>query len=83
MSFVTYILYSDSLQKYHIDQTNDIDLSVQQHNAGRVKHTKNGVPWILIDSYEFESRARAKEQELKIKSRGVLKFLEDLEMKKK
>lgn len=47
-AYVAYILYSCSLGKYYIGQTNDLDKRLQQHNAGHGKYTKHGAPWDLI-----------------------------------
>jgi putative endonuclease len=67
--FTVYILYSKSRDQYYIGQTEDITRRLAQHNAGYSKTTKSGIPWELLYSEEYQSRAEAfrREQELKSK----------------
>ena len=78
--FCVYILFSESLKKYYIGQTKDLDLRFQQHNAGLSKYTKNGVPWRQVKHFEVKSRSEAVKLERKIKSRGAKRYLENIGM---
>ncbi|WP_211315893.1 GIY-YIG nuclease family protein [Maribacter polysiphoniae] len=51
MEFVVYILYSESLGKYYVGQTNNIQKRLITHNRGGKKYTSKGRPWILIKTY--------------------------------
>ena len=42
-----YIIYSESRDKYYVGCTENLSNRIEQHNAGRNKSTKSGVPWIV------------------------------------
>ena len=79
MPFYTYILQSELKSKYYTGQTQDIDKRLERHNAGKVKSTKNGIPWKLVTYFEFSTRKEAVIKEQQIKNRGVKRFLLDLQ----
>ena len=68
MKFYVYILYSNSLEKHYIGQTNDIDKRLARHNAGYENFTKTGIPWQLKYFTEVETRSEAVKLERKIKN---------------
>jgi putative endonuclease len=76
--YVTYILYSSSLGKYYIGQTDDFEKRFKQHNSGQSKFTKQGVPWNLVWQMEFFSRSEAVKLETQIKKRGAQRYLENI-----
>ncbi|MBK6264680.1 GIY-YIG nuclease family protein [Marivirga sp. S37H4] len=78
MSFQVYILYSKKLGQYYVGQTSDIEERLIRHNLGHGKHTRKGVPWILVWSIEVADRSEAMKLETKIKKRGAARFLKDL-----
>ena len=75
--FRVYILYSDSLRKYYVGQTKDLDRWIEEHNRGKTSFTAKGVPWKIIWSNEFDSRSEALAIEKRIKSRGAGRFLSE------
>ena len=78
MEYWTYILYSETLNKFYTGQTNNLDARIERHNLALVKSTKNGIPWKLIYSTKQSSRTEAIKLETKIKKRGAKRFLDDL-----
>ena len=78
MEYWTYILYSETLNKFYTGQTNNLDTRIERHNLALVKSTKNGIPWKLIHSTKQSSRTEAIKLETKIKKRGAKRFLDDL-----
>ncbi|MBY0435368.1 MAG: GIY-YIG nuclease family protein [Cyclobacteriaceae bacterium] len=48
MAFTVYVLFSKSTQKFYCGQTDDFELRLTRHNAGMVKSTKNGMPWMKV-----------------------------------
>ncbi|MCE7063401.1 GIY-YIG nuclease family protein [Dyadobacter sp. CY343] len=78
MSFVVYILFSESLNKFYVGQTQDLDSRLRRHNEGRVNFTGKGVPWILVHTFECSDRSTAMQLEGKIKKRGIKRHLQDL-----
>jgi len=78
MSYFLYILQSQKTQKYYIGQTNNLERRLKQHNNGQSKSTKNGKPWELIYTEEFEKRSEAMSREAKIKSLKSRIYIERL-----
>ncbi|MDP1677172.1 MAG: GIY-YIG nuclease family protein [Bacteroidota bacterium] len=76
--FFTYILFSDTLNKYYVGHTYDVQERLKRHNAGEGQFTKNGVPWELKYTFECKTRSEAMILENKIKKRGVKRFLQDI-----
>jgi len=76
--FTTYILFSNSTQRFYTGHCEDFSVRLEQHNSGRNKSTKYGIPWEIAFSRYFNSRAEATSLEIKIKKRGAKRFLEDL-----
>ena len=66
MSYV-YILISEKNGRYYIGCTNDINLRLKTHNAGKVFSTKHFCPWKLIyhETYKTLSEARKRESQIK------------------
>ena len=65
--FYTYILYSEKTGKFYIGSTGDIEDRLYRHNSGQSKYTKSGVPWKLVHTEEFSTRAQAVRRENEIK----------------
>ena len=77
MPFYVYILHSSSLKKFYVGSTISVDERLVRHNSGRVNFTKKGVPWKLICHFEVETRPEAFGLELKIKKRGIERYLKE------
>jgi putative endonuclease len=75
--FTTYILFSRSKNKYYVGHTNNIFRRLIEHNSGQNKSTKFGAPWELCFSKELSSKSDAYLLEMKIKKRGISRFLSD------
>ena len=76
--YYTYILFSESINKYYVGNTEDLTDRLKRHNAGEGKFTKRGVPWNLKCSFKCNTRSEAIILENKIKKRGVKRFLQDM-----
>jgi putative endonuclease len=50
MSFYTYILYSEKLDRYYIGSAQDVRQRLERHNAGATKSTKPGRLWKIVYS---------------------------------
>lgn len=77
MSHKVYILWSESLEKYYVGSTNDLEDRMYRHNSGQGSFTSKGMPWVLIWSCECVDRSEAVRFENKIKKRGIKRFLSD------
>lgn len=75
--FQVYILYSPSLKKYYVGSTMHLEIRIDEHNRGKSSFTKKGIPWKLIHHIDFINRTDAVQLEMKIKKRGIRRFLED------
>jgi putative endonuclease len=80
MNYFVYILYSPKFVKTYVGQSDNLSERLIKHNAGKIKVTKPYLPWILIHSESFTSRAEAMKREAWFKSRaGRKKIAEILE----
>ncbi len=77
MKYDVYILFSKNWKRYYVGQTQDIEKRFKRHNDGFVPSTKGGLPWKLVVTFSVTSRSEAMKLELKIKKRGIKRFLED------
>ena len=77
MTYLVYILYSESKATFYTGQTQDIVNRIEQHNRGQTKSIVNGIPWKLVWSEAVNSRSEAMKLENKVKKRGARRFLAD------
>ena len=75
--FEVYIIHSPSLNKFYVGSTMHLDVRLNQHNFGKSKFTKTGIPWSLVHHIKCDNRAEAIQLEMKIKKRGIKRFLDD------
>jgi putative endonuclease len=55
-----YVLQSDRAGKRYIGHTQNLDMRLREHNSGRVKSTKAGLPWRVVAHKEYLSRSEAR-----------------------
>jgi putative endonuclease len=79
-NFCVYILYSESLDKYYVGQTEDLGVRILFHNhpIESRKFTAKGIPWSLKISLACESKDHALRLESFIKKMKSRKFIERL-----
>ncbi|WP_415155912.1 GIY-YIG nuclease family protein [Parafilimonas sp.] len=73
-----YILFSAKLNKYYIGSTTDIERRLAEHNRGKEKFTRTGIPWILVYKEEFSEVKQARQRELFIKKMKSSLFIKKL-----
>ena len=80
MPYYVYLLKSLKDGNYYIGQTNNIQKRLKEHNNGKVRSTKNRVPFILVgyEIYKTRNEARWREYELKHWPRRKSKFIKKL-----
>ncbi|MBF9252044.1 GIY-YIG nuclease family protein [Pontibacter sp. 172403-2] len=76
MGYYTYILYSEKLDRYYIGSCEDMEVRIMQHNSGRNKSTKGGIPWQIKHTETFETRLTAISREIGIKKKKSRKYIE-------
>ena len=59
MKYFFYILYSESINKYYIGHTSNIDERIRKHNTDHKGFTGHKNDWELVYSEEFESKSDA------------------------
>jgi putative endonuclease len=78
MHYTVYIIYSEKLDKHYTGSCENFAIRLAQHNAGRNKSTKPGIPWILKHLEEFDNLKEARAREAYIKKMKSRKYIEDL-----
>ena len=74
----TYILYSQTLDRYYIGATKDISKRIEKHLQSKRGFTSKAKDWELKYSEAFETRSEALQRERQIKSWKNRKLLEQL-----
>ena len=57
--YYIYILYSKKSDRFYTGASSDINTRLERHNAGATKSTKNGRPWEVVYSEEFDTNTEA------------------------
>jgi len=73
-----YILFSQTLNKYYVGSTTDLSRRLTEHNRGKEKFTKTGIPWLLVYSEFFEDLKQARQREIYVKKMKSKIFIERL-----
>jgi len=79
--FYVYVLFSQRLNKRYVGSSHTVHDSMKEHNTGKSKFTKAGIPWKLIYWESFQSNQEARQREVFLKS-GVGRKLLDKIVKK-
>ena len=66
--FYIYVLWSEKIQKRYVGCAENTDKRLIQHNMGKNRFTKGGIPWILIYTEEYSTLSLARKRELFLKS---------------
>jgi putative endonuclease len=72
--FYLYILKCSD-NTFYTGVTSNLDLRLQQHNSGQTQSIKNKIPFELIYSEEFKTRAEAIKREKYFKTAASRRFL--------
>ena len=80
MGPVVYILYSNSLEKFYIGETENLDKRLTWHNDPNLNtnFSRKGIPWSLFFSIPCHSRIQARKIEKHIKNMKSKKYLINL-----
>ena len=78
MNFSVYIIYSESLDRYYTGSCQDFDIRLLQHNSGKNKSTKGGIPWVLKYEEKYETNQEVRKREAAIKKMKSRKYIEQL-----
>jgi putative endonuclease len=75
--FWVYIIYSDFLDRYYVGSTDNIERRIREHNSGKGNFTSKRMPWKQVITLSLKTRSDAVKLELKIKRRGIKRYLQD------
>jgi putative endonuclease len=78
MFYYTYILYSQSRDRYYIGSTTNLEQRLIRHNAGATPSTKAGRPWVIVYTEAFDSKTEALKRENYLKRMKSRSFIENL-----
>ncbi|MCJ8210335.1 GIY-YIG nuclease family protein [Mucilaginibacter sp. RS28] len=76
MPYYLYIIYSETLDKYYVGQTEDLDRRLSEHLAGISTYTSKAKDWTLKYTESFDSREAAFRREQEIKRKKSRKYIE-------
>jgi len=77
--FYVYILYSEKIDRYYIGYSSDVEKRLaEKHNAGYVKATRNGMPYILVKKKLFATELEAIQEERRMKKMKSRKYILEL-----
>ena len=63
-----YVLWSEKLRKRYIGSCEDVQRRLSEHNRGKVRFTKGGIPWVVVYQEQCANRSEARKRELYLKS---------------
>ncbi len=72
-----YILKSQKTGRYYYGASDDLDERIKYHNAGKVRSTKHGRPWVVHYFETFPDMESAFHREQFFKSVEGYRFLKD------
>ena len=78
MEFYTYIIFRNSLNRFYIGSTANIEERILRHNQKSKGFTGNKSDWVLVYSERFKTREEAIEREFQIKKWKSRKMIEKL-----
>lgn len=61
--YYVYVLYSEKFDRMYIGQTNNVENRLKRHNSGSEPATKSYVPWMIFQTFEYDSREEAVKME--------------------
>ncbi|WP_438962736.1 GIY-YIG nuclease family protein [Nonlabens sp.] len=80
MSYYTYILFSEQLDRYYIGSSQDVERRLKKHLASNKGFTARAKDWVIKYTEKFQSKNEALQRENQIKkwkSRAMIEKLID------
>ncbi|MEM8955618.1 MAG: GIY-YIG nuclease family protein [Verrucomicrobiota bacterium] len=66
--YTVYVLRSEKTGRRYVGSTGDMERRFREHQGGRNKATRHGVPWRLVYTEEYSDRAEAVRRERYLKT---------------
>ncbi|APD05936.1 hypothetical protein UJ101_00389 [Flavobacteriaceae bacterium UJ101] len=78
MSCYVYILYSKTLDRYYIGQTQNLEERIKRHNSKHKGFTGKTNDWVILYREVFANQREAIKREKEIKNKKSRKYIEYL-----
>ena len=78
MTAYAYVLWSKRLQKRYIGSCSNLENRIREHNRGRQRFTKGGIPCELVYQEGCPSYPLARKREIFLKTGQGRKYLDDI-----
>src|SRR3989344_6889619 len=75
--FYVYVLWSVKLRKRYVGSAKNPNERLGEHNTGKSRFTKGGIPWMLIHTEKYDSISSARKREIFLKSGIGRKWLDE------
>ena len=72
---IVYVLQSTITDKYYKGMCQNMDTRLKEHNQGKTKSTKSGIPWKVVYTEEHPNREEARKREKYFNSAAGRRFL--------
>ncbi len=76
MAYAVYIIYSQSIDKYYVGYSENVDERLKQHNSGISDYSSAAVDWELKYTEYFTTRKEAIGREKEIKRKKSRKYVQ-------
>ena len=76
--YYVYIIYSESVDRYYIGSSSDLEDRLRRHNSAHRGFTAIAQDWIIVYQEVFASNSEALKREKEIKSKKSRKYIEAL-----
>jgi putative endonuclease len=73
--YFVYILWSDHKQQKYVGLSSNPSKRLSEHNTGKTKSTKSGIPWKILYIERFDTRVDARKREKYFKTAAGRRFL--------
>lgn len=78
MSYIVYILQSESDGTYYIGYTSDLPRRLEEHNSGRTRYSSKKIPWRIVYTEEYKIKSDALKREKFLKKQKNRTFYQRL-----
>jgi len=79
MTFYTYILYSQAIDRYYVGYTGDVlNERLRKHNTNHKGYTGRTNDWVIVYTESYNSKAKVYAREREIKKQKSRIYIEDL-----
>jgi len=76
--YSVYVLWSEKLKKRYTGCTENVEKRILEHNTGKQRSTRGGIPWNLLYVENYDTLSKARKREYYLKSRSGRRFLDKL-----